>query len=121
VDTRQTQHQHEQVDEVQKATARPSSLAAGGRGIVVPVINLQIKFPVIGLKIHVPRNNFPVRLSRELLDKWLQQAVSCAKTVSKCLRIAEFPIAGKSRGDGCDLHCSASQAVRRPEILRSAI
>ena len=29
-------------------------LAAGRRGIVVPVINLQIKFPVIGLKILVP-------------------------------------------------------------------
>jgi hypothetical protein len=40
----------------------------------VPVINLQIKFPVIGLKIPVPGNNFPVSLSRELLDKWLQHS-----------------------------------------------
>jgi hypothetical protein len=36
--------------------------------------NLQIKFPVIGLKIPVPRNNFPVNLNRELLDKWLQHS-----------------------------------------------
>jgi hypothetical protein len=65
--TRQTQHQHEQVDEVQmQRLSAHHGLAAGGRGIVAPVINLQIKFPVVGLKIPVPRNNFPVSLSREL-------------------------------------------------------
>jgi hypothetical protein len=31
-------------------------------------INLQQNFPVTGLKIPVPRNNFPVNLHGELLD-----------------------------------------------------
>jgi hypothetical protein len=53
-------------------TAHHGPLAGGGT--VVPVTNLQIKFPVIGLKIPVHLNNFPVSLSRELLDKWLQHS-----------------------------------------------
>jgi hypothetical protein len=38
----------------------------------VQVINLQTKFPVIGLEIPVPGNIFPDSLSRELLNKCLQ-------------------------------------------------
>jgi hypothetical protein len=53
---------------------------------------LQIKFAVVGSKIPVPRNNFPVSLSREFLAKRLQTALFCANPVSKCLRIAEFPV-----------------------------
>jgi hypothetical protein len=55
-DTRQTQHQHEQVDEVQILPQRAHhGLAAGGRGIVVPVINwiAEEKFPPIRPKIPV--------------------------------------------------------------------
>jgi hypothetical protein len=55
--TRQTQHRYEQVDEFRYSDSEPiMALRPGGTGIVVPVINLQIKFPVIGLEIPVPRN-----------------------------------------------------------------
>lgn len=54
-DTRQTQHRYEQVDEFRYSDSEPiMTFAAGGTGIVVPVINLQVKFPVIGLEIPVP-------------------------------------------------------------------
>ena len=35
---------------------------------------LQMKFPVPANKFAVPRNIFPVNLSRELFDKWLQHS-----------------------------------------------
>ena len=95
-----------------------NSAGSSGRGIVVPVINLQIKFPVIGLKIPVSRNNFPVSLSRELLDKRLQHSGFVAPKPSPNVpelqnSLLNSLIAGNLLGDGCDQHCVASHAFVR--------
>jgi hypothetical protein len=48
------------------------------------------EFPVIGSKIPVLRNNFPVNWSRELLLSDYSAALSCTKNVFRSLKIVEF-------------------------------
>jgi hypothetical protein len=81
-----------------------------------------VKFPALAFKFPDLRNIFPVKLHRELSDKSLwhsgffspKSSPDASKSENSLLNSL---IAGKSRGDGRDQHCVASQALPQTGCL----